>query len=201
MADYIQRLYQARQSRDSPEPFLDVLIPRNSWDSKQVSMAPSNLTQDTYSRLMDHKSHVTKKVSDLRKKKKADELGYKGISPDRKKVNKRKENMLINRLDSIIADKEKKIEKQRQNISIERDLNNRRECTFKPTITARGSSSKKRTIDDLENWHKQKMKNRMDRIFDLQKIKPTFKPKINETPWRIAEVMPRERGVSVEDRL
>jgi predicted nucleic acid-binding Zn ribbon protein len=97
MADYIQRLYQARQSRDSPEPFLDVLHPRNSWDSKQVSMAPSNFTQDTYSRLMDHKSHVSKKVSDLRKKKKADELGYKGISPDRKKVNNRKENMLINR--------------------------------------------------------------------------------------------------------
>jgi hypothetical protein len=80
-------------------------------------------------------------------------------------------------------------------------LDNRRECTFKPTITIRGSSSKKRTIDDLENWHKQKMKNRMDRIFDLQNTKPSFKPQINETPRCIAEVMPRERGVSVEDRL
>jgi hypothetical protein len=164
-------------------------------------MAPSNFTQDTYSRLMDHKLGVTKKVSDLRKKRKADELDHKGFSPDRKKVNKRKGNMLINRLDSIIADKEKKIEKQRQNISIERDLDNRRECTFKPKITVRGSSSKKRTIDDLETWHKQKMKNRMDRLFDLQMTKPSFKPQINEIPRKSADVMPRERGVSVEDRL
>jgi hypothetical protein len=41
----------------------------------------------------------------------------------------------------------------------------------------------------------------MDRIFDLQNTKPSFKPQINETPRFIAEVMPRERGVSVEDRL
>lgn len=208
MSDYYARIkrYTERDGSETSNKYQHN-ISKNEFSSKNISISPKGFNRDTYGRLTSYKNNVNVKVAELRRKAKVDELGYKGISPDRLRVNNRKNNMLINRLDKIIIEKEKKIEKQRMNLSIERDNEIYKECTFKPRINKnyynnRDSSSRKpkRTINDLEQWHKQKLKNRVDRTLEKINDKPAFKPKINEKTKRIAKEI-EKRGISVEDRL
>ena len=121
MSDYYARIKRYTE-RDTSQTSVNYNQNVSKHDSKNVSISPNHSTnRDTYNRCVSYKNNVSLKVAELRRKQKVDELGYKGISPDRLKVHNRKSNMLINRLDKIIIDKEKKIEKQRMNLSIDRD--------------------------------------------------------------------------------
>ena len=207
MSDYYARIKRYTE-RDTSQTSVNYNQNVSKHDSKNVSISPNHSTnRDTYNRCVSYKNNVSLKVAELRRKQKVEELGYKGISPDKAKVHNRKSNMLINRLDKIIIDKEKKIEKQRMNLSIDRDNEAQKECTFKPKINTkynnnRNSSSRKskRTVNDLEAWHKQKMKNRVEKTLEIMKDKPTFRPKLNDKTRKIAKEI-EKRGTSVEDRL
>lgn len=201
MCDYYERGKSYRE-RDLSALNYQVTAKKEYFSRNNRSVSPNKFEENTYSRQIDYQDQVDKKIANLRLQKTEDELANKGISPDKTKVQNRRQNKLINRLDKIILEKEKKIMKMKAQDHVEREIEAFKECTFKPKITDsdKRGYSKPRTVSDLEEWDRQRLKKRSDNKLESLLNKYTFKPKLNKETKILASRLHR-RGQSVEDRL
>lgn len=114
---------------------------------------------------------------------------------------------LVQRLDGLIQkkdDKRNELKRYYQNEKREKEL---KECTFQPSINSK-TKRKKRTVDDLYNWQKEKIRKITQK--EIQKAKHEKKiiakhPKALRNSRKILKKNLKEnkenRLVSVEDRL
>lgn len=182
-----------------------------------TSVSPKDFTECTYSRLMGYKDQVDKKLTILRSKSPLrPEANQKNVTPlknplDTNLLNQqksRKENKLINRLDKIISEKEKKILVSKTEKIAKDQHELLKECTFKPNLHPsqkhkRGTSycaPQARNTLDQEDWYKKKFHRKIESTCEYNDNNPTFKPILNSRTQKLAKGI-FDRGISVEDRL